>query len=332
MNMTNKFIKVKDLINEKGKEFQLSALTDKTGLENIIRSTRAQKAGLVLAGFLEHLIPSSIQIFGNSEISFLTTLPLKRQREVIDNFFSSKFKIPCLVISKTPFIPEVFLKSAEKWKVSLIKSNLFSSNLISNITSYLENRLAHTMTIHGVMVEVFGLGVLILGKSGVGKSEIVLDLIVKGHRLVADDVVEIKRTSLNTIEGQSPTTIRHHMEIRGLGIINIKDIFGVTSIRMVKKVHLVVELEEWKTSHEYDRLGLDEKTHEILGIKIPKIIMPVAPGRNTAMIIEIAARNYLLKKMGYHSAEELNQKLISKINEETRVIRNEKKTKKQLLF
>src|SRR3990172_8447644 len=173
--MTNKFIKVKDLINEKGKEFQLSALTDKTGLENIIRSTRAQKAGLVLAGFLEHLIPSSIQIFGNSEISF-------------------------------------------------IKSNLFSSNLISNITSYLESRLAHTMTIHGVMVEVFGLGVLILGKSGVGKSEIVLDLIVKGHRLVADDVVEIKRTSLNTIEGQSPTTIRHHMEIRGLGIINIKDI------------------------------------------------------------------------------------------------------------
>lgn len=330
--MINKFIQVKDLINEKGKELQLSTLTNKTGLENIIRSTRAQKAGLVLAGFLEHLIPSSIQIFGNSEISFLKTLPLKKQKEVIDNFFASKSKIPCLVISKTPSIPEVIYESAKKRKVSVIKSNLFSSNLISNITSYLENCLAHTITTHGVMVEVFGVGVLILGKSGVGKSEIVLDLIVKGHRLVADDVVEIKRTSSNTIEGQSPIAIRHHMEIRGLGIINIKDIFGVTSIRISKKVHLIVELEEWRTSYEYDRLGLDEKTHEILGIKIPKIVMPVAPGRNMSMIIEIASRNYLLKKMGYHSAKELNQKLISKINEETRVIRNEKKAKKQLLF
>src|SRR3989338_654765 len=273
--MMKKFIQVKDLINEKGKEFQLSALTNKTGFENIISSTRAQKAGLVLVGFLEHLIPSGIQIFGNSEIYFLKTLPCKKQKEVIDNFFASK--IPCLVISKTPSIPEVIYESAKKRKVSVIKSNLYSSNLISNITSYLENRLAHTITIHGVMVEVFGVGVLLLGKSGVGKSEIVLDLIVKGHRLVADDVVEIKRTSLNTIEGQSPIAIRHHMEIRGLGIINIKDLFGVTSIRISKKVHLVVELEEWKTSYEYDRLGLDEKTHEILGIKIPKIVMPVAP-------------------------------------------------------
>ena len=136
----------------------------------------------------------------------------------------------------------------------------------------------------------------------------------------------------DTLIGSGSSLTRHHMEIRGLGIINIKDLFGVTSIRISKKVHLFVELEEWKTSYEYDRLGLDEKTHEILGIKIPKIVMPVAPGRNMSMIIEIAARNYLLKKMGYHSAEKLNQKLISKINEEARAVRNERKAKKQLLF
>ena len=310
-----KYIRVRDLIDEAGKELQLSLLTGSRGLENLIKEPRIQKPGLVLVGFLKHIHKSRIQVFGNSEISYLKTLPEQQQKKVIDDFLYSK--ISCLLISNVPSIPRVIIESARKTGVSIIKSNLLSSDLISNITKYLETRLAPTITFHGVLVEVFGVGVLLLGKSGVGKSEIVLDLVVKGHRLVADDVVEIKKTSPTTLLGQSPSTIRHHMEIRGLGIINIKDLFGVTSIRSSKKIQLVVELEEWKTSRQYDRLGLDEKIHEILGIKVPKIEMPVAPGRNMSMIIEVAARNYLLKKMGYHSAEEFNQKLLSKMNEET---------------
>ncbi|OGL43336.1 MAG: hypothetical protein A2042_02305 [Candidatus Schekmanbacteria bacterium GWA2_38_11] len=313
-----KFIRVKDLLNEMGKELQLSPLTGNLGIENTISDPQIQKPGLVLVGFLRHLHPSRVQIFGNSEISFFRTLSKKEQKKVIDDYFSSR--ISCLVISRVPRIPAIILESAEQRGISLIKSNLPSSDLISNITTYLENRLASTITIHGVFVEVFGVGVLILGKSGVGKSEIVLDLVVKGHRLVADDVVEIKKTSSKTLVGQSSLDIRYHMEIRGLGIINIKDLFGVTSIRSSKKIELVVELEEWRTSTEYDRLGLDEKVHKILGVKVQKIQMPVAPGRNMSMIIEVAARNHLLKKMGYHSAEELNQKLLSKIREEARTI------------
>ena len=313
-----KFIRVKDLLNEMGKELQLSSLTGDLGIENTIRDHQIQKPGLVLVGFLRHLHTSRVQIFGNSEISFFMTLSKKEQIKIIDNYFNSK--ISCLVISRVPQIPSVILESARQRGISLIKSNLPSSDLISNITTYLENRLASAITVHGVLVEVFGVGVLILGKSGVGKSEIVLDLVVKGHRLVADDIVEIRKTSSKTLVGQSSLDIRYHMEIRGLGIINIKDLFGVTSIRSSKKIQLVIELEEWKTSTEYDRLGLDEKVHKILGVKVQKIQMPVAPGRNMSMIIEVAARNHLLKKMGYHSAEELNQKLLAKIREEARTI------------
>jgi HPr kinase/phosphorylase len=188
-----------------------------------------------------------------------------------------------------------------------------SSTFISLITKFLEERLLPTTHTHGVLVDVLGVGVLLLGKSGIGKSECALDLVIRGHRLVADDVVFIKKKMPASLVGQAAEAIQYHMEIRGLGIINVKDLYGVSSIREKKIIDMVLELVEWNPSQEYDRLGIDEKVHTILGIDLPHLVIPVRPGRNLTSIIEVAARNYLLKGMGYHSAKEFQEKLLARM-------------------
>ena len=218
-------------------------------------------------------------------------------------------RISALAVTKDFPVPKVLREEADQAGVAILATPLLSSTLMMRLTAYLEDALAPSTSLHGVLIDVLGVGILILGKSGIGKSEAALDLVLRGHRLVADDIVDIKRRGGNTLYGQGSEIIRHHMEIRGLGIINIKDLFGVAAVRERKKLEMVVELVEWDPSVQYDRLGVEEHTYEILDLTIPQLMIPVRPGRNMTTIIEVAARNHLLKLQGHHSALEFQERL-----------------------
>jgi HPr kinase/phosphorylase len=292
-------VKVSQLLADKAFELKLELVAGKDGLGRPISSDRVQKPGLALTGFIAHIHPERLQVFGNTEMSYLDTLPLDRQREMVAQLFTAP--LAALVVTKDLAVPPVLTEAAERAGVPLLKTPLLSSAFISRVQFYLEDALTVSTSSHGVLVDVFGVGILMLGKSGIGKSEIALDLVMKGHRLVADDIVDIKRKK-GAAQGAGSAIIKHHMEIRGLGIINIKDLFGVASVRDSKKIELVCELVEWSPHEEYDRLGLDERKYKIVDVEIPLLVIPVRPGRNMTTIIEVAARNYLLKLQGHHSA------------------------------
>jgi HPr kinase/phosphorylase len=248
-----------------------------------------------------------VQVFGNTEMSFLATLPPERATEVMRNFFSHD--VGCLVVTKGITPTREMVAAADQAGVPLLSTALVSSAFIEQVQGYLEDVLAVAASMHGVLLDVFGVGILLLGKSGIGKSEIALDLVMRGHRLVADDIVDVKRRSTEAVYGAGSEIIKHHMEIRGLGIINIKDLFGVASIRERKKIEIVMELVEWDPQVEYDRLGVEDRTYSILEVQVPMLVVPVRPGRNLTTIIEVAARNHLLKQQGHHSALEFQERL-----------------------
>jgi len=214
-----------------------------------------------------------------------------------------------MVVTRGNNAPEFLIEEAENNSIPLFSTNLLTSTFVNRVTKFLEDKLTASTTVHGVLLDIFGVGILLIGKSGIGKSEAALDLILRGHRLVADDVVEIKKKPPSTLSGMSSSIIKFHMEIRGLGIINIEDLFGVAAIRERKIVDIAIELVEWNPKEEYDRLGLEEQTHPILDVRIPYLKIPVRPGRNVTAIIEVAARNYLLKQKGQFSAQEFDEKI-----------------------
>jgi HPr kinase/phosphorylase len=226
---------------------------------------------------------------------------------VLRTFFAQD--VACLVVTKGLDIPPEMAAAAEEHGVPILRTSHLSSTFIESVQNYLEDILTAQTSMHGVLLDVFGVGILLLGKSGIGKSEIALDLVMRGHRLVADDIVDVKRRSADAVQGAGSEIIKHHMEIRGLGIINIKDLFGVASIRERKKIEIVLELVEWDPTVEYDRLGVEEKKFRILDVEIPMLIVPVRPGRNMTTIVEVAARNHLLKLQGHHSAREFQERL-----------------------
>jgi HPr kinase/phosphorylase len=240
-------------------------------------------------------------------MSYLATLPRDRAVEVLRTFFSQD--VSCLVVTKGLDVPAEMVAAAEQHGVPLLRTTHLSSNFIESVQNCLEDILTAQTSMHGVLLDVFGVGILLLGKSGIGKSEIALDLIMRGHRLVADDIVDVKRRTQDSVVGAGSEIIKHHMEIRGLGIINIKDLFGVASIRERKKIEIVLELVEWDPNVEYDRLGVEEKKFRILDVEVPMLIVPVRPGRNMTTIVEVAARNHLLKLQGHHSAREFQERL-----------------------
>ena len=295
------------LLDDRKFDLRLTLVAGKKGLTRKISSSRIQKPGLVLAGFMEYLHRERIQVFGNTEMSYLSTLPRERSVELLRRFFSQD--IACLVVTKGLPIPAELVASAEEHGVPVLQTSHLSSTFIESVQSYLEDILAPSTSMHGVLLDVFGVGILLLGKSGIGKSEIALDLVMRGHRLVADDIVDVKRKSADSVYGTGSEIIKHHMEIRGLGIINIKDLFGVASIRERKKIEIVLELVEWDPHVEYDRLGVEEKKFKILDAEVPMLIVPVRPGRNMTTIVEVAARNHLLKLQGHHSAKEFQERL-----------------------
>lgn len=300
-------IPVDELLKETRERFGLSLAGGKKGLSNRIITSRIQKPGLLLTGLKELLHPERIQIFGKAEIEYLNGLPSDRLKQALKKL--KKTDTPCFIITKKQPPPVFLLRLAEEKKIPLLTTHLTTSLFIERFTKYLEERLAPTTTMHGVFVDILGVGVLILGRSGIGKSECALDLITKGYRLIADDAVIIKRMSPTILFGIASDIIKYHMEIRGLGIVNVKDLFGITAIREKKQMDVVVELAQWGHDEEYDRLGFEEGVYEILGIKLPFHRIPVSPGRSVATIVEVAARNQLLKIMGYHSALEFKKKL-----------------------
>jgi len=284
------------------------------GLDKRITHSQIQKMGLALTGFTRFIDPERLQIIGNTEMAYFKTLTGAQQEEVIHRICS--VDMACVVVTRNLEVPELLRKEAEERGIPLFRTPLRSFDFIEWATKFLEEKLAASTSIHGVLIDVFGVGVLILGKSGIGKSECALDLILRGHRLIADDMVHIQRSSPTSLLGRGFEVIRHHMEIRGLGIIDIRSLFGVEAIREQKKVELVVELMEWDTSQEYDRLGFEEEKYAALGVELPMLRIPVTPARNLTTIIEVAARNYLLKRMGYDSALEFEKRLLRRMEEQ----------------
>src|ERR1700730_1901355 len=282
-------------------------LAGRAGLDRRITSPYIQKTGLALAGFHEYLRPGRVLIFGESEIRYLESLETPARVKSLRLALTLDF--PCVLITGgfTPPVEVVF--EAERANLPLLKTPVATPTAIAKLTSILEDWLAEHTVMHGVLMDILGLGVLIVGESGIGKSECALDLIVRGHRLVADDTVDIRRRSESILIGTCPELTRHHMELRGLGVINVEGLFGIASTRSSKRGELVVQLERWDPTREHERLGLDDEFYEILGLRVPLLRMPVAPGRNIAILVEVAARNQLLRSRGHHAARALAERL-----------------------
>ena len=298
---------IQEILDEKEAGLDLELLSGGAGLSNTISVPRIQKPGLALAGYTDSLHPDRVQIIGSTELSFLAAMPREDAIEKIQGL--CRKKLSCLIITKNQVAPDYLLKYTEAGGTPLLRTKHLSSNFIALLTRFLEERLLQTSTLHGVLMDILGIGVLIQGKSGVGKSECALELILRGYRLVADDIIKVRFKLPAVIFGEGMDLLHYHMEIRGLGILNIKHLFGVAAIRERKKVDLVVELVQWEDGKEYDRLGLEEKNFNIHGVELPFVRIPVAPGRNISTIVEVAARNQLLKEMGYHSAREFQELL-----------------------
>ena len=277
------------------------------GLSREIRHPRIQKSGLALAGHLHGLVPTRIQVLGETELSYTESLSPEAQRLAATNFFSSGLSLVLVTRGVDP--PPAFCEEAERTETPLVVCAERSSAVIAAVHTLLDERLAPRTRIHGVLVDVFEVGVLLLGKSGIGKSECALELVMRGHRLVADDVIECDYRPPGMVFGQPAALLRHHIEVRGLGVLNIKDLFGVTAIRERKRLDLVVELELWQPDANYDRIGLEDHHREILGVQVREVCLPVRPGRNMSSIIEIAARNELLRQAGHHPAREFVRNL-----------------------
>src|SRR5437870_5775643 len=297
----------------------LELLAGADGLARIITSPHIQKTGLALAGFHEYLKPGRVLIFGESEIRYLESLESAARVTALRLALTLDF--PCVLITGGFTPPRELVVEAERASLPLLKTTVATPAAIAKLSSLLEDSLAERTIVHAVLMDILGLGVLLVGESGIGKSECALDLIVRGHRLVADDTVEVRRRQETILIGMCPELTRHHMELRGLGVINVKDLFGIASTRLSKRIELVVQLERWVPTREYERLGLDDVFYEILGLRVPLIRMPVAPGRNIAILVEVAARNQLLRSRGHHAARLLAERLDRTLRDSTRLDR-----------
>lgn len=308
-NNATRSVTVRALVEDGALGLSLSVVAGASGLERLVDHPRIQKSGLALVGHPHGIVPTRIQILGETEISFVETLPTEEQREAARHLFALGLSLVMVTRGVAP--PPVIVEEAERTGTPLVVSKERSSRAITAIHALLDERLAPRARIHGVLVDVFEVGVLVLGKSGIGKSECALELVMHGHRLVADDVIECDYKPPGMVFGQPATLLRHHIEVRGLGILNIKDLYGVTAVRERKRIDLVVQLES--SSHGehggYDRLGIEDHFREILGVPIREVSVPVRPGRNMSSIIEIAARDELLRQAGHNPAQEFIQRV-----------------------
>jgi len=292
-------------------DLEMRVVAGETGFSRAIAWGRIQRPGLALAGFLPYIKPGRIQILGESELNYLDTMPIEVRSERIASICA--LPVAAFVVTKGQTPPDDIVRECRLRKIPLLVSDRTTSVVIQSITRVLEDELAPTTTLHGVLVDVYGMGLLLLGESGIGKSECALDLVHRGHRLVADDAVEIRRYPNGALVGRAAEMIRYHMELRGIGIINIKHLFGVSAVRSSKSIEVVIELQRWDPAKKYDRLGIDGESYTILERERPLLRLPVASGRNLALLIEIAARNELLKSQGYDAAKEFARRVDEEI-------------------
>ena len=297
-------VPLKDLVQEFGLQVEYAA----TDLDSV-RLTVADmsRPGLQLAGYFDHFEPMRLQVMGNVEISYLAKLTEAERAITFDRLFS--YKIPALLIARNATPDPQCLAMAKKHNITILRSQEATSTIFSAIITYLNAAMAPRITRHGVLMEVYGEGVLLTGESGIGKSEAAVELLKRGHRLIADDAVDIKRISGNTQVGTAPEMIRNYIELRGIGIVNVAKLFGMGAVRSDKKINMVVNIVPWNTHEVYDRLGLDDQYMDILGVKVPMYTIPITPGRNLAVILEVAAINNRQRKMGYNSALEFTEQI-----------------------
>jgi HPr kinase/phosphorylase len=306
-----KKVKASDLVAE----FQLEVICGEAGLRRPIITADLYRPGLELAGYFEFHPTERVQILGKTELTFFEGLSAEERKDRMTKLCASA-ETPCILVSRGLDVPPELAAAASEQNLPVLRTPTATTILASRITGFLENKLAPSTTIHGVLVDVYGIGMLISGSSGIGKSETALELVKRGHRLIADDAVEIRQTADHVLIGNAPELIRHLLEIRGVGIINMMTLFGAGAIRNVKKISVVVRLETWQQDKQYDRLGLDEETTRIIETDVPLVTIPVRPGRNLAVIIEVAAMNYRLKRMGYNAALQFTNKLTETLAEE----------------
>ncbi|MCS7229025.1 MAG: HPr(Ser) kinase/phosphatase [Candidatus Kryptonium sp.] len=307
---------------ESGKElFKLSSLNGEVGFDRKITDKNIHRPGLALAGYVELFTYNRIQVFGNTEIRYLQSLPQENRIKSIQTIL--QFEIPCVVITNNNLLPDNLLDLFTEKEVAVFQTPLETTKLVYFISDFLDDQFAPQTVVHGDLVDVYGIGLLFVGRSGIGKSEIALDLVERGHRLVADDVVLITKKGENILIGTCNTVTKHFMEIRGLGIIDIRNMFGIRAIRYQKRVEVVVELLDWDPKEEYTRTGLDEEHISILGVEIPLIKLPIFPGKNITVIAEVIALNHLLKHYGYDSAKEFNKNIETLLKQKASTLKTE---------
>jgi HPr kinase/phosphorylase len=302
-----KFITVGFLYEATKERFKLRSLNGENGFENHIKNKNLHRPGLALAGYVELFTFDRVQIIGNTEIKYLDSLPIDARKDALTTLLA--FKIPCIVLTNNNRIDEDILQAAASKGIPVFTTPFETTKIQYFLADFLDDQFASQIVLHGSFVDVYGIGVLMTGRSGIGKSEIALDLVERGHRLVADDVVMITRKGEGILMGSGTDLVKHFMEIRGLGLIDVRSMFGVRAIRFQKRVELVVELEEWKPNQDYTRTGLDDQIINVLDVEIPLVKLPIFPGKNVTVITEVISLNYLLKHYGYDAAREFSTRL-----------------------
>ena len=300
-------ITVGRIVAEKRDFLELFPLLERIGYEKVLNNDQIHRPGLALAGYTERFANKRTQVFGQTEVSYMFNLSDKRLEECLVSLFS--FDMPLIIVTKGMVPPPRFLEYAKSNNTAVLQSNLSTVELVNRLSAFLHNIFSPQTNIHGSLVDVYGVGLLYTGVSGIGKSECALDLAERGHRLVADDVVKITKKAPDVIVGQSDEKLGHHMEVRGVGIIDIEKLFGIRAIRMQKRIEVEVRLERWEEGKEYDRLGIDEHKTTILGVEIPYVVIPVSPGKNITVISEVISMNHMLKVYGENTAQRFIQKL-----------------------
>jgi HPr kinase/phosphorylase len=295
--------------------FRLRALNGESGFDNIIRDKNLHRPGLALAGYVELFTYNRVQVFGNTEIRYLNSLSHAQRVEAFGKLL--QFRVPCIVLTDNNELDKDLLDAAAANEVPVFGTSFETTRLAFFLADFLDDQFAPQLVVHGSLVDVYGVGVLLVGRSGIGKSEIALDLIERGHRLVADDVVMITRKGEGILMGVGTDLVKHFMEIRGLGLIDVRSMFGIRAIRYQKRVEIVIELEEWKSDHDYTRTGLEDQTVGLMEVEIPMVKLPIFPGKNVTVITEVISLNYLLKHYGYDAAKELSKRLEGVIGRKT---------------
>ncbi|MDQ0244703.1 HPr kinase/phosphorylase [Bacillus fengqiuensis] len=302
-------VRTKDIIEK----FNLELISGEEGVNRPITISDLSRPGIEIAGYFTYYPAERVQLLGKTELSFFQQLDSEDKKIRMEQLCTDI--TPAIIVSREMEVPPELIEASERESVPVLRSHMKTTRLSSHLTNYLESRLAPTTAVHGVLVDVYGIGVLITGKSGVGKSETALELVKRGHRLVADDCVEIRQEDQDTLVGNAPGLIEHLLEIRGLGIINVMTLFGAGAVRSYKRISLIINLELWDQNKQYDRLGLEEEKMKIIDTEVTRLTVPVRPGRNLAVIIEVASMNFRLKRMGINAAEQFSNRLTDVIED-----------------